>query len=281
MNNNFRMKPKLIDVNLLNKVNKIYINKSGGNHFILDWIYKTLYPCFRDNLLFSLVVFGLVTYLLYRYFENIKKKNKIISNINDNKPIEVQLKKPINYNNVETMENTEKSNISNLSNELSEINNSQKNNDQSFDKDIERELKIGENNNRQPKSNTRKAMIPNKPATPPNIREQPPAKQQQPREQQPGEQQPRKQQQKHDQQYSEHESAFSDQQTPRKQQQSEEYVSNTLMEPNMPFEVLERNMNRMKGRSADGNIPPKCSNYRIPITNEPAANTYSDNFYEF
>jgi hypothetical protein len=276
MNNNFRLKPKLIDVNLLNKVNKIYITKSGSNHFILDWIYKTLYPCFRDNLLFSLVVFGLVTYLLYRYLENIKKKNKIISNINDNKPIEVQLKKPINYNNVETMDNTEKSNISNLSNELSEINNSQKNNDQSFDKDIERELKIGENNNRQPTSNTRKAMITTKPNNPPNIREQPPAKQQL-REQQPREQLQLREQQ----QNSEQQSAFSDQQTPRKQQQSEEYVSNTLMEPNMPFEVLERNMNRMKGRSADGNIQPKCANYRIPITNEPAANTYSDNFYEF
>ena len=54
------------------------------------------------------------------------------------------------------MDNTEKSNVSNLSlsNELSEINN-----DESFNKDIERELKIGENNNKQPKSSTRKAMI--------------------------------------------------------------------------------------------------------------------------
>ena len=50
----------------------------------------------------------------------------------------------------------------------------------------------------------------------------------------------------------------------------------------MPFEILQRNMNRLKGRSADGTIPPKCSNYRIPITNEPIAlNTFSDNFYEF
>lgn len=50
----------------------------------------------------------------------------------------------------------------------------------------------------------------------------------------------------------------------------------------MPFEVLERNMNRMKGRSNDGNIQPKCANFRIPTMNEPLAlNTFSDNFYEF
>ena len=262
MNNNFRLKPKLIDVNLLNKINKIYINKSGGNHFILDWIYKTLYPCFRDNLLFSLVVFGLVTYLLYRYFENIKKKNKIISNINDNKPIEVQLKKPINYNNVETMENTEKSNISNLSlsNELSEINSNsnQKNDDHSFNKDIERELKIGQDTNKQPKSNTRKAMMINKPQQHQQQQQQPQQQQQQQQQQQP--QKPQQPQ----------------------QPQSEEYISNSLLEPNMPFEILERNMNRMKGRSADGNVQPKCANYRIPTVNEPQAlNTFSDNFYEF
>ena len=76
--NYMRPVPKLIDPGLLGKVNKVYIGKQSQNNFILEWLVNKIYPYFRDNFFFTVVVISLITYLLYRYLENIKKKNRII-----------------------------------------------------------------------------------------------------------------------------------------------------------------------------------------------------------
>jgi len=130
MDYNIRPKPKLIDPSLLGRINKVYIGKQSENHFFLDWIYKGLYPYFKDNFIFSMVVIGLIIYLIYRYLETIKKKNRIIQNINADEPIAVKIDKPIDYNN-----NDEKFTNS----ELTDLDSPQ---NQEFDKDIEQNLKI-------------------------------------------------------------------------------------------------------------------------------------------
>ena len=66
--------PKLIDPNLLTKVNEVYIAKTQKSNSILVWLYETIGYYFKQNILFSTVVIGLVGFLLYRYVENIKKK---------------------------------------------------------------------------------------------------------------------------------------------------------------------------------------------------------------
>lgn len=130
MDYNIRPKPKLIDPSLLGRINKVYIGKQSENHFFLDWIYKGLYPYFKDNFIFSMIVIGLIIYLIYRYLETIKKKNRIIQNINADEPIAVKIEKPIDYNN-----NDEKFTNS----ELTDLDSPQ---NQEFDKDIEQNLKI-------------------------------------------------------------------------------------------------------------------------------------------
>jgi hypothetical protein len=131
MDYNIRPKPSLIDPSLLGKINKVYIGKQSENHFFLDWIYKGLYPYFKDNFIFSIVVVGLIIYLIYRYLETIKKKNRIIQNINADEPIAVKIDKPIDYNNT----NDEKFTNS----ELTDLDSPQ---NQEFDKDIEQNLKM-------------------------------------------------------------------------------------------------------------------------------------------
>jgi hypothetical protein len=130
MSYNIRPKPSLIDPSLLGRVNKVYIGKQSENNFILEWIYKGLYPYFKDNFIFTIVVIGLIIYLIYRYLETIKKKNRIIQNINADEPIAVKIDKPIDYNN-----NDEKFTNS----ELTDLDSPQ---NQEFDKDIEQNLKI-------------------------------------------------------------------------------------------------------------------------------------------
>ena len=130
MSYNIRPKPSLIDPSLLGRINKVYIGKQSENHFFLDWIYKGLYPYFKDNFLFSMVVIGLIIYLIYRYLETIKKKNRIIQNINADEPIAVKIEKPIDYNN-----NDEKFTNS----ELTDLDSPQ---NQEFDKDIEQNLRM-------------------------------------------------------------------------------------------------------------------------------------------
>jgi hypothetical protein len=142
MNYNLRPKPKLIDPTLLSKVNKVYIGKQSQNNVFLEWLFNILYKSFKDNFLFTVVCISLVIFLLYRYMENIKKKNKIIKNINDDKPIDVKLDKPINYS--EKFEESEKSIDTILSNN-SNNSNIEIQNDAQFDKDIERNLQMGDN----------------------------------------------------------------------------------------------------------------------------------------
>jgi hypothetical protein len=86
---------------------------------------------------------------LYRYFENIKKKNKIIKNINSDKPINVKLDKPINYS--EKFEQSEKSidtiysNISGVSgiSKVSGVSRVSIPAEDKFGKDVERNLQMG------------------------------------------------------------------------------------------------------------------------------------------
>lgn len=76
-------------------------------------------------------------------------------------------------------------------------------------------------------------------------------------------------------------------QNPMNNQEDDYNENQMLLEPNMPFEVLERNMNRMKGNTSNRNNTqqsqqPSCSNYRIPTTNEPIAlSSFDDNFMNF
>lgn len=148
--NYMRPVPKLIDPGLLGKVNKIYINKQSQNNYILEWLVNVIYSYFKDNFLFSTVVICLIGYLIYRYLENIRKKNRIIQNIDDEKPIPIKLEKPINYNNKEEdFTNKKKPNeLSDISN-LSEMTNLSSPKNIVFEKDLERELKIGNNSNQQ------------------------------------------------------------------------------------------------------------------------------------
>jgi hypothetical protein len=148
--NYMRPVPKLIDPGLLGKVNKIYINKHNQNNYILEWLVNMIFSYFKDNFLFSTIVICLIGYLIYRYLENIRKKNRIIQNIDDEKPIPIKLEKPINYNNKEEdFTNKKKPNeLSDISN-LSEMTNLSSPKNIVFEKDLERELKIGNNSNQQ------------------------------------------------------------------------------------------------------------------------------------
>lgn len=131
-----RRAPNLIDPRLLGKVNKVYIGKQSQNNFILEWLYNRLYPYFKDNMLFSIIIISLIIFLMWRYLDTLKRKNKIIENINDDKPIDVKLDKPINYS--EKYQNSESSAVSNLSN----ISNMK---GEHFEKDVERNLQMGNN----------------------------------------------------------------------------------------------------------------------------------------
>jgi len=131
-----RRAPNLIDPRLLGKVNKVYIGKQSQNNFILEWLYNRLYPYFKDNMLFSIIIISLIIFLMWRYLDTLKRKNKIIENINDDKPIDVKLDKPINYS--EKYQNSESSAVSNLSN-ISNIKG------EHFEKDVERNLQMGNN----------------------------------------------------------------------------------------------------------------------------------------
>ena len=145
---NIRPAPKLIDPSLLGRVNKVYIGKTNENNFILDWLYKTIYPHFRDNFLFTIIVLFLIGYLIYRFLETIKKKNRIINNINDDKPIEVaKLGKPIDYDTKAKKENFNSKDDIELS-ELSELTNLSEQENIVFDKDVERGLQMGDNSHR-------------------------------------------------------------------------------------------------------------------------------------
>jgi hypothetical protein len=146
MNYNIRPKPRLIDPSLLGRVNKVYVGRANENNAILEWLYNTIYPYFRDNFFFTLVVVLLVGYLLYRYFENVKKKNKIKQNINNESSISVKLDKPINYS--EKFNNSPKADEINLS-EISEITNLSSPKNMVFEKDVERDLQMGDKTDRE------------------------------------------------------------------------------------------------------------------------------------
>jgi len=137
-----RPAPKLIDPNLLNKVNEVYIAKTQQSNSILVWMFDTfIYYC-KQNIIVSIVVIGLVCFLLYRYFENVKKKNKILKNLNSDKPIEIKLDNPIDYNNKPQPKDKNDKNLQNNPNGekvLSEISVDLK---QEFDKDLENDLKL-------------------------------------------------------------------------------------------------------------------------------------------
>jgi hypothetical protein len=134
-----RPAPKLIDPNLLNKVNEVYIAKTQQSNSILVWLYETIGYYIKQNILFSVVVIGLVGFLLYRYIENIKRKNKILKNLNSDKPIKIKLEKPIDYNNNPKPTKQGDNKPTNDEIVLSEISVNVK---QEFDKDIENDLKL-------------------------------------------------------------------------------------------------------------------------------------------
>jgi len=134
-----RPAPKLIDPNLLNKVNEVYIAKTQQSNSILVWMFDTfIYYC-RQNIIVSVIVIGLICFLLYRYFENIKKKNKILKNLNSDKPIEIKLDAPIDYNNNPPPKTNNDGNNLNDNKVLSEISINLK---QEFDKELENDLKL-------------------------------------------------------------------------------------------------------------------------------------------
>ena len=137
-----RPAPKLIYPNLLNKVNEVYIAKTQQSNSILLWLFNTIGYYFKQNILFSTVVVGLILFLLYRYIENIKKKNKILKNLNSDKPIEIKLEVPIDYNNKPQPKQSNQSQPNQNQNKgdvLSEISINLK---QEFDKDLENDLKL-------------------------------------------------------------------------------------------------------------------------------------------
>jgi len=138
-----RPTPKLIDPSLLNKVNEVYIAKTQQSNSILLWLFNTIGYYFKQNILFSTIVVGLIGFLLYRYIENIKRKNKILKNLNSDKPIEIKLEVPIDYNNKPAPKEQNQTLINKDSKGkdavLSEISVDLK---QEFDKDIENDLKL-------------------------------------------------------------------------------------------------------------------------------------------
>ena len=145
MNYNLRPKPRLIDPSLLGRVNKVYVGRASENNAFLEWLYNTIYPYFRDNFFFTLVVVTLIAYLIYRYFETVKKKNKIKQNINNESPISVKLEKPINYN--EKFKNTKDDEI--VLSDISNITNLSSPKNMVFEKDIERDLQMGDKTDRE------------------------------------------------------------------------------------------------------------------------------------
>lgn len=145
MNYNLRPKPRLIDPSLLGRVNKVYVGRASENNVFLEWLYNTIYPYFRDNFFFTLVVVCLIAYLIYRYFETIKKKYKIKQNINNESPISVKLEKPINYN--EKFKNSPKGDEIILS-DISNITNLSSPKNMVFEKDLERNLQMGDKTDR-------------------------------------------------------------------------------------------------------------------------------------
>ena len=236
--NYMRPVPKLIDPGLLGKVNKVYIGKQSQNNFILEWFVNKIYPYFRDNFFFTIVVISLIGYLLYRYLENIKKKNRIIKNIDDEKPIAVKLDKPINYENKEGSEkfNNDKLNNPQLSelSGLSEMTNLSSPKNMVFEKDLERDLQIGnskqELNELPPELVRQQILLQQRNINAPN---------------QMGE-------------------------------IANERINNPLLQPNMPMNILQQNMNQFK----TGN--QGCSSFKTTSVNEPTAgNSFSDNFMMF
>jgi hypothetical protein len=304
MNYNLRPKPKLIDPMLLNRLNKVYIAKHNGNHWILDWLYNTIYPYFRDNLLFSMIVIGLIGYLLYRYFETVKKKNKIMQNINDEAPIEVKLNKPINYDDnpkeKEKFEHTDQENT-------------QQNNQQS-DKPSNKQSNKPSNNPSNNPSNKSSNKSSNKPSNKSdelsdlsNLSEisnlsnmtmyespkQGDFEKDIERNLQMGSNNSKKlnkmppelirqailQEQQQNQQQNNQQQQFGQQQNGRQQngQQQQEIHAHNLMTPNMPMSVLEQNMNQLKNMGQQ-----TCSNFKTSSLYEPTAlNAFSDNFMNF
>jgi len=238
--------PKLIDPGLLGKVNKVYIGRQSQNNFILEWIINKIYPFFKDNIFFNIIVFGLIGYLLYRYFENIKKKNRIIKNIDEDKPIPVKLNKPINYSEKNDDKNkdedddeneefnNDKINDSEIS-KLSEMTNLSSPKNIIFDKELERELKIGNNvnqelNNLPPELVRQKILLEERNISQPN-------------------------------QMGEHINTN---------------INKNLLETNMSMNVLQQNMNQFK------NLNQSCSNFKTTSIIEPTAgNAFSDNFMNF
>jgi hypothetical protein len=250
---NLRPAPKLIDPSLLGRVNKVYIGRTNENNFILDWIYRTIYPHFRDNFLFTMIVLLLVGYLIYRFLETIKKKNRIISNIVDDKQIEVKkLDKPIDYNaNPEKKpkekfkQNNEELNLSEISN-ISEVTNLSAPENIVFDKDIERGLQMGDNTkidrdlNNMPPEMVRQQIL---------------------------QQQMNQQQMNHQQ---------------NNNQPNNQYMGNqsmgrhSMVDPSM--NALQRNMNQMN----DPNVGSCAVSFKTSSLIEPKAlNTFSDNFMNF
>jgi len=260
---NLRPAPKLIDPSLLGRVNKVYIGRTNENNFILDWIYRTIYPHFRDNFLFTMIVILLVGYLIYRFLETIKKKNRIISNIVDDKQIEVKkLDKPIDYNakpekkqKEKFKQNNEELNLSEISN-ISEVTNLSAPENIVFDKDIERGLQMGDNTkidrdlNNMPPEMVRQQIL-----------------QQQMNQQHMGQQQMGQQQMNHQQ---------------NNNQSNNQYMGNqsmgrhSMVDPSM--NALQRNMNQMN----DPNVGSCAVSFKTSSLIEPKAlNTFSDNFMNF
>ena len=258
---NLRPAPKLIDPSLLGRVNKVYIGRTNENNFILDWIYRTIYPHFRDNFLFTMIVLLLVGYLIYRFLETIKKKNRIISNIVDDKQIEVKkLDKPIDYNakpvkdpKEKFKQNNDELNLSEISN-ISEATNLSSPENIVFDKDIERGLQMGDNTykdrdlNNMPPEMVRQQIL------------------QQQMNQQMGNQ-PMNQQSMNQQ---------------NNNQPNNQYMGNqsmgrhSMVDPSM--NALQRNMNQMN----DPNVGSCAVSFKTSSLIEPKAlNTFSDNFMNF
>ena len=239
--NYMRPVPKLIDPGLLGKVNKVNIVKQSQNNFILEWIVNTIYPYFRDNFFFTIVVISLVCYLLYRYLENIKKKNRIIQNIDEEKPINVAATKPINYDGKKDSEkfknyklnSSQLSQLSEISG-LSEMTNLSSPKNIVFEKDLERDLQIGNTNQ--------------------ELRELPPELVRQ--------------------------RILLDQRNINAPNQmgdiANEQINRPLLSPNMPMNILQQNMNQYKAvnQGCSSYKPPAT----IEPT---AGNAFSDNFVMF
>ena len=271
---NLRPAPKLIDPSLLGRVNKVYIGRTNENNFILDWIYRIIYPHFRDNFLFTMIVLLLVGYLLYRFLETIKKKNRIISNIVDDKQIEVKkLDKPIDYNAKPEKDSKEKFKQNNDELNLSEISNISEATNLSapenivFDKDIERGLQMGDNTHNDRDLNN----------MPPEMVRQQILQQQMNQHtmghQQMGHQQMGHQQMGHQQMGNQQ---MGHQQMGYQQMGNQSMGRHSMVDPSM--NALQRNMNQMN----DPNAGSCAVSFKTSSLIEPKAlNTFSDNFMNF